>query len=595
MASKIQNSIYLLRDSIMVKSKVGLRIVSIDFKYLKSFLNNKGFHEQKILEKLSDTYEIKLFYKRSENKIKWKNFIRSISLAEEEILELEKSISESYIILFKNIDTGNIFVSTGGYAHLTIQEIASSDFGLQILSRIIRLDDKALRSTKERNLTGGIQGEVKFFRKDYNLYENADYSKIYNELNASVDKAVLIQKFGFEENSIKTNSICVVKNSFLLKKSISFEELLIIIEKCENIFQDDTNSIEINSLEKVARTDKTLLNTLAEEVLKKIYTNYADRENFVSVEISNKEFEKYFHASYSKLYLRVKSENIEKTIDGIIREIQTVFDILDEILEEEVDYEEFKDIISNSYIETFDENNIMLTLDKLINHFCTEIPYKSKSYFLIEKDWYWVKQSFIENINKELKYFLNENVYLGPELNKWSSGSENQFNASHIGVNNTYVFDKVTPSYIEACDLMKIDDENNIVYFYHVKKGFDNSMRDLCNQIAISARKIDEDLRLDYEYLKKLYSKAAMYKGSDSYYKKVKAQFSSMSETEFIELIKGKKIVFVLCVLDRARRKRSLYDHIEKFESNIAKFTLIDLSKEMRTIGIEFKVLQLTK
>ncbi|KMQ61411.1 hypothetical protein ACM46_15415 [Chryseobacterium angstadtii] len=596
MSEKIQNNIYLLRDKIMVHTKTGgAQIKLIDFRYLKLFLKNKGYDEQKIKQNLDKTYEVKLFYKRAENKIKWKDFIRSISLEEEKILELEKSVSESYILFLKNNKTGKIYSSTGGYAHLTVQEIATTDFGIQILSRIIKLDDKALRATKERNLTGGVQGEVKIFRKDYNLYENEDYSKIYNELDALIDKKTLVEKFGFKHTDVKTNSICVVKNSFLLKKSISFKELLNIIEKCEKLFEDESNTIEINSIEKITRTDKVLLDTLFDEILRNVYSNYLNRNNFFSVEISNKEFERYFYASYSLLYFKLGKVSIEKETDGIIREIQSVFEILDEKLEEPLEYNEFKKVMLSSYIETFDENGNTLTLDKLIDHFCTEITYEGSSYFFIEKDWYIVKKSFVENVNNQVKIFLSENKYQSLQLNKWSSGNENDFNASHLGYKNTYVFDKITPLNIEACDLMKIDEINNVVYFYHVKKGFDNSMRDLCNQVLISAKKIEEDSRLGYAYLRKLYKKSSNYKGKDDYYQKVKKQFSTTNEEQFINLFKNKKIVFVLSVLDTAKKKRSLYSNIEKFDSNIAKFTLIDLSRQMRAIGVDFQVLQLER
>lgn len=597
MSDKIQNNIYCLRDKIMVRTKTnGARMRSIDFSFLKSYLNNKDFTEQNIKQNLDNTYEIKLFYKRSENKVKWKDFIRSVSLAGEKILELEDSISESYIILFRNTKTGKIYASTGGYAHLTIQEISTTDFGIQILSKIIKQDDKALRATKERNLTGGIQGEYKIFRKDYNLYENKDYSKIYNELNALISKEILIEKFGFKKLDTKTDSICVVKNSFLLKKSISFKELIDVIKKCENLINDITDSTEINSLEKITRTDKVLLDTLLDEILKKIYSNYLDRSNFFSVEISNKEFEKYFNASSSILYINTKKIDHHKDMDGVIKDIQTVFSLLDEILEGNINYNDFKNIILYSYIETFDENGNTLTLDKLIDHFCTEIQYNKKSYLLIEKDWYLVKESFIQNINTDAKYFLNENICRGPKLQKWSTGSENEFNSKHIGNIDTYVFDKITPLNIEACDIMKIDRTNNVVYFYHVKKGFDNSMRDLCNQILIAAKMLEEDPRSNYKYLRGLYDEAKNYNLKNKYYLKVKKQLNNISQDDFINLFIDKKFVFVLSVLDSAKRKkRSIYNNIEDFSSNIAKFTLIDLSKQMKTTNIEFQVFQIEK
>lgn len=64
---------------------------------------------------------------------------------------------------------------------------------------------------------------------------------------------------------------------------------------------------------------------------------------------------------------------------------------------------------------------------------------------------------------------------------------------------NTLVFDTVTPENIEACDILKWDDE--FVYVIHVKKGFDTSMRDLAAQVSITAKRIRNDRKTDYDYL----------------------------------------------------------------------------------------------
>jgi hypothetical protein len=42
-------------------------------------------------------------------------------------------------------------------------EIATNDFGLEILSRIIKSDEKTLKIFKERNLTGWSSRTIKFF------------------------------------------------------------------------------------------------------------------------------------------------------------------------------------------------------------------------------------------------------------------------------------------------------------------------------------------------------------------------------------------------------------------------------------------------
>lgn len=594
MSEKIQNSIYFLKDEVRIRNKRTRQVLikTIDFDFLNKLFKGKDFTEQQVKQNLSNDYEIKVYYKKAKNNVKWKEFIETVVEEGEDILTSNRSKSESYIILIKNIKTNRIYASTGGYAHITVQELATTDFGIEILSRIVKSDDKALKSTKERNLTGGIQGEIKFFRNDYNLYENDNFGKIYNELSASINKKTLMEIFGFQDKDLKGDSLCIVKNSFSLKKSISFKELLEIIKKCELLLLKPP-VVEINNVEKLTRSENILIENLRDDVLLKIYSNYTNEEDFYSVEISNKDFEKYFSANYYEINLSFKREVNIIRVDDTIRNIQDILDSIKIKIGKDLNYIDFKKVIENASIETFDENEAILTKDSLIDHFCTEINYSENVYFLIEKDWYRVKKTFIDNINEQASFFLKDNKFDGPKLNKWNIGSENKYNASHLGQDNTFVFDKITPLYIETCDLLKVNKDK--VYFFHVKKGFDNSMRDLCNQVLISAKKVQEDLRLNYTYLTLLYNDASKYKGDKDYYKSIKKQFDKISQSDFIDLIKDKTFVFVLAVLDTAKTKRDLYENIERFDSNIAKFTLIDLSKDMRALGMEFKVLQIEK
>lgn len=50
-----------------------------------------------------------------------------------------------------------------------------------------------------------------------------------------------------------------------------------------------------------------------------------------------------------------------------------------------------------------------------------------------------------------------------------------------------------------------------------------------------------------------------------------------------------------MAVLDSAVKDRDLYNEIEKFESNIAKFTLIELVRNLNALGIQFQITQLKK
>jgi len=181
-------------------------------------------------------------------------------------------------------------------------------------------------------------------------------------------------------------------------------------------------------------------------------------------------------------------------------------------------------------------------------------------------------------------------------VNKWLANhtDENKYNASYIGQANTLVFDKITPANIEVCDIVKWD--NNNIYLYHVKKGFDNSMRDLCNQVLISARKVVEDSKIKYEFIGQLYDKLANSNGNSTYIKNAKKQLNTITRQQFIDLFSERKIVFILAVMDTSRAgTRTLINHITDFDSNIAKFSLNELAKSMRNLDAAFQVLQLTE
>lgn len=596
MAEKIQNSFYLLKDKlIMLNKKTGkINEEIIDFDFLGKYFRSKSYKEQKTLSELSEEYDVKLYYKKTKTIPPWKGFIQAIAEPDEDVLKCNRSYSESYIVVLKNKLSGQYFVTTGGYGHISVQEISVNDFGLEVLSRLIKAEDKTLRSTKERSITGGIQGEIKFFRSDYNIYENETFGNVYNELVATIDKKQLNEIFGFSKQDISSNSFCLAKNSFSLKKSISFSELLTIIEKCENLLLKPP-TVEINSIEKIHKTSKHLLANLYTELFSKIYNNYINADDFISVEISHKDFDKYYYCNKVIIETTINQKRISFEFEESVKNIQILLNEI-RLINSTLTKEKFVKVLESAYLTSYDEAGLILTEDSLKNHFCSEISINSKNYFLIEKDWYKMKDRFLNQINEQVQHFSTNNKYLGEKLKNWDESaylSENEYNASFLGENNTLVFDRFTPQNIEACDFMKWDDR--FVYFYHVKKGFDNSMRDLCNQVFISARRVQEDLKTGKSFLKLLYNTVANNNGGNEYSKKCKRQLKKITENEFINIFNNREIVFVLLFLDTSKTGRKISQNIDSFNSTIAKFSLVDLSKKMRNLDVKFQIGQLEK
>jgi uncharacterized protein (TIGR04141 family) len=596
MADKIQNSFYLLKEQVVEFNEItGKRTEKqISLAYLKKRFRSKGLREQKLKPSVFKEYDLYLFYRRKRSAVKWKDFIATIADPKADILKNPEAIAESYILILISKSTKRFLATTGGFGHIDIQEIATNDLGIEILSRIVKKDDKALRSTKEQSFTGGIQGAIKYFRNDYNLNENENFGVIYQELQASIDKQKLVSLFGFSITDLRSNGTCIAKNSFSLKKSLSFKELLQVIKACEKILKGKP-IVQINAVTKVNKTNTALINSLNAEVDKNVFAVYQKSTAPYSIEIAHKDFEKYFQAQQTKITFWYARKLRSESFDEPIRDVQTMVKVIHDVLPK-LTKEDFDKIVDRGFILSEDADGNTLTTDHIRDHYCTEIRYGGKSYFLIEEDWYEISVTMIDSINETCSAFVLDRQYSGPQVNKWlvTHTDENKYNASYIGQAKSLVFDKITPLNIEVCDIVRWDNDN--IYLYHVKKGFDNSMRDLCSQVFISARKVMEDSKIKYEFIGSLYDKLSNSSGTSAYTINAKRQLKSIKRQEFIDLFVDRKPVFVLAVLDTsAAGTRTLLNNMADFESNIAKFSLNELTKSMRNLGAQFQILQLSK
>ena len=184
------------------------------FAYLGECIKGKGFSSPDLPEALIDDYQIGLFYKKSPSKPKWKDFFNGIVKDDQDILKLNQGWIESFVILSLNNISNNLYAIAGGSGYHIIQEFIDDDFGVDILSCLITKEDKILKSVKEKSVMGGILGSTKYFRKNYNLFENDGFGKIYQELKACLDKNILQNQFGFSAEDLKKESACIAKTSF---------------------------------------------------------------------------------------------------------------------------------------------------------------------------------------------------------------------------------------------------------------------------------------------------------------------------------------------------------------------------------------------
>ncbi|MHA1169428.1 MAG: DUF6119 family protein, partial [Candidatus Hodarchaeales archaeon] len=258
---------------------------------------DNSYNVQEIQDSITTDYEIILLYKKNSQNPKWKRFLSSIAREDQDVLKDNQSWAEGFVLLISHNSTHSLYAVCGGTGYFAIQDVIDNDFGIDIISRLIKKEDKILKAIKEKSVMGGVLGSTKYFRKYYNLYENDSFGKIYQELNASLDTNMLTSRFGFSAEDIKKDSVCVAKSSFRINKSITFPQLLTIVDGCEDILIN-LNPIAINNVVKIVKKrNQSLIGQLENELFNQLWKRYQNDTASIDFDLCQKEYEAYLTAS----------------------------------------------------------------------------------------------------------------------------------------------------------------------------------------------------------------------------------------------------------------------------------------------------------
>ena len=538
------------------------------------------------------SYKMSIYYQTKDDVIpRWRNFLKRL-LADEASIHNLKSITHSFLLFIEY--KGVMYAITGGIGFFALDNFISQSFGMEILARLIKKNSQVIKHTQQRGVSGNLLGQTRFYRGDQRLSDEKEFGKIFKEVRASLDKDVLKKTFGFKEIELTNKgSGCLAKNSFQINKVVDIDELLRIITKLTDLLEKEPN-FPINSVELIKGKNQeitSLLLGLEARLIDKLYEHY-NNETECDFDLCHVQFDKYLTALSYFAYTNNIDEGIQ--LNGAIS-LTELFKKLKEKYDHEVkDVDFFRNfILKYQFIETQDDNGEFLTKDSVYNHIHGEIEYNGSSYFLIDKQWYRIKDAFVNNLNLSCNELLEDAwddfLITAPFTHK----VERHFNESFIGQDGTIVLDTITSDNIEACDILKYD--NNSIHLIHVKQGFNNSIRDLAAQISIAARRISEDRKTGYEYLRAIERRAKRGKTSPNIYlQKVGNQvFPTGGLKSLFEQKRDSNICFCLAFLDTAKSNRSLKNNIVEYDSNIAKYALIELKNEVRQHGFDFKIIQL--
>lgn len=551
-----KTAIYKIQD-IVAKEIIELSKNEEKIDCLKNLLQN-GYESKPIKSSIADqysNYQFFCFYCTKERKAQiWQNFFDQVC----ELGDTKQQSQESGIIFIYSNDTKRLYAICGGFGSLHIQHLAESHFGMDVLERIIDTESSSIiQEAREVSVTNSILSVSKIFRNNFSFNENESFGSIYRQLKISDSNA--IDKLFSQEKREQVPSL-IISSSLKINKSLTLDEFILLIQNLDTLLNKEIkhciNNMRRLDIRKDSEQIKKLLDKLEEKLIEasqnKDFSNFAilPQDDYNNLEI----------ASY-----KIKGKKIDNR---------------EEILEKLNPKDINKDLEIKIYYDNSEDSKPRTT--KLFKSLIAEVSQNDQKIFYFFGDWIILQSDFVETLNAKCKTFIQNNKNNNLIINWKKDQTEEDYNleyrAKEWKEKNFYVLDKILIENIEVCDILEI--KGNTTYLYHVKQGFDGSMRVLSRQVEISAKRLHEARSADSNFF-------------CEFYEKVIDKYDNLEKESFIKSLKENKIVYVMAIVDKGKNRT--LEEIEKYDSTIAKFCLQDTSQYLKGLDFKLEIAQINK
>ncbi|QEM12596.1 DUF6119 family protein [Mucilaginibacter rubeus] len=474
----------------------------------------------------------------------------------------------------------DLFVIVGGNAFKMVVSFIDHSFGLNYYDRIIEPDKDELTSIRTRGMTGQRIGMNEQFRNEYRIVNFTRFGKLPKEIHVKLCRETTNTHFPYLKRKVSDRVQITVGAGFKVSRPVDFETLhKLVIEM--SIIKGIEPSDYLSSFVEIK--DENVLKDCRWMLVRKIYDNLAflyenghdPRDRFDFDFCNPNKIDKYYEADTYQL--KEKTEGGGFKIFDTIADREDVFKrVMDRAMELELtsNIYDFNKYIWGVHI-TAVKGEKGIANSGFIFHFSAEFSMDGKAIFLIDTKWYILKDQFIKDMVANATHILK--TYAAPATifkYSWDRNTtprEKDYNLKYDGLPGYIVMDTVIVDGIELCDFVFYNEQT--IYLVHVKAGFSSPMRELANQITISARRLREALNTDENpFLDRLYQRLL----DKGFY------LNDLDLTGFKALFK-KTINYVLAVNSTLSEDLLIEENMNRYDSNIARFSLIQCSNEMNT------------
>lgn len=543
---------------------------------INQYDDKSNFDLKSLKETVKDNIKYYLYvYDSSESESEWKDFL-PITLT----LNLSFIEQKVSLLLFIEADI-NLYCVVGGSSYKVVVPFIDHSFGLNTYSRIIKPELDELSSIKSRGITGFRAGMSEQFRDNYKLINYIKFGKVPQVINVRLCEETTDLYFSFLKTKLNERILIKVGKSFLIKKKVSFADLHRIIKELEVIMEIEP--IDFLSSYKEISDSSIIDNTYKEKLITELFNDTQFLTRGSSDSINRFQFD-FCNPNNIDLFYEAEEYKLrEKTPEGGYKVFAIVNDrreIYETVLRRATELHGmsnrfmFKAFLLGVRVGCY-QNNKQTISSGFLYHISTEFLIEEKPIFLIDTKWYHLRDSFINDLKVNTVHVLN--TYKAPDnilakvWDKTKTRTEKSYNQLYNGIANYIVIDTVIIDGVELCDILHYT--NDTVYLIHVKYGFNASMRELTNQISISARRLREVLASNNkDFLIKIYSILS---------NKEEIELGGLSQEDFLNLF-NKRIIYVLAFASQLGSDLKVLDNIDKYNSNIARHSLIQCSAQMR-------------
>lgn len=467
----------------------------------------------------------------------------------------------SYILSYLKND--NIFLLTGGLGSNYISEYIQRNYGLYLLPKIMKENSAAIKSVLENRMSGNKLSSKHSNRNVTTISTENDMSSVFRELSLEFDKE-MIELLGIEidDNKKVKNLNLVAKDSFVIRKSITIEELIIVLSKLISIEKNEDN-FSLGYFVDAKKYGYSYKN-INERFIQYLMTGNID--NFILV-----------GDDYSEYCIGGNSYVIEDNEKNLIFQSDvpiTMKDLYEKCLTPP---------ITKTSIERLLKYNLVVYNDKETILYPTKIKQCMQGYieddnrqifFLFNDKWLMFDNNFIDNLDSEFKKNYAQMIKIDNKLrnillNNNTSLTEDAYNKTFKESDDIILAHTVLSNNIELADLIYYDDDN--LYLIHNKLKFQgNGARDVLNQILTSAEFINHYMMEKKVFIEKYYD--------DILEKYPNNKIKDISKDEFIALFDKTNVYYVAGFM---------HNLSDSTDSNYAKYITIDTSKKLNEKGYQ--------